>query len=211
MIGSGHNIHVKNGFAEWWRLSFVDGKGKLLPRFRREQHCTTKEDGEDCFKDLSQLLKAAGTIVHPNDWEMIGGVETGHEGPLLVLNETESWGSGRRKWNRLQEQCSQKNSEVVLLGKSKFVNPKRKRFYSKTGKDKSLMGFFYHEPFLRCYEEEIGKFETEHEKWNKPGDAASDVHVSDHQDGDAVYRDGQSMQEREAWRESLGRGSKAYT
>lgn len=58
---------------------------------------------------------------------MIGGVEAGHEGPLLVLNEPESRASGRRKWDRLQEQCSQQNSELVLPGKSKFINPKRKR------------------------------------------------------------------------------------
>lgn len=72
------------------------------------------------------------------------------------------------------------------------------------------MGFFYPQPFFRCCEEEIGNFETEHEKWNKPGGAASVVYVSDHQDGDAVYRDWQSMQERETWREHLGRDSKAY-
>lgn len=198
MIDSGHNISVKNGFAGWWRLSFVAGKGKLFPWLRREQHWTTQEDGEDCFKNLSKLLKEVGTIVHPNEWEMIGGVVAGQEGPLLVLNETKLWASGRSKWNRLQEQCSQQNSELVLLGKSEFVNPKRKRFYSKIGEDKSLMGYFYHKPFPRCYEEGIGKLETEHEKWNEPGGDASDAHVSDHQDGDAVYRDWQSMQEREA-------------
>lgn len=72
---------------------------------------------------------------------MIGGVEAGHEGPLLVLNEPESRASGRRKWIRLQEQCSQQNSELVLPGKSKFVNPKTKGIYSKIGEDKRLLGF----------------------------------------------------------------------
>lgn len=72
---------------------------------------------------------------------MIGGVETGHEGPLLVLNEPESRASGRRKWDRLQEQCSQQISELVLPGKSEFVNPKRKRIYSKIGEDKIMLGF----------------------------------------------------------------------
>ena len=73
------------------------------------------------------------------------------------------------------------------------------------------MGFFYHEPFLRCYEEGIVKFEIEHDKWNKLGSAASDVHVHNYLDGDVVYRDQQSMQKREAWREYLGRDSKTYT
>lgn len=46
------------------------------------------------------MLKEAGTTVHPNDWEMIGRVEAGHEGPVLVLNEPESRARGRRKWDR---------------------------------------------------------------------------------------------------------------
>lgn len=61
-----------------------------------------------------------------------------------------------------QEQCSEQNSELILPGKSEFVNPERKRFYSKIGGDKSLMGFFYYELFFRCYEEGIDKFEREH-------------------------------------------------
>lgn len=31
---------------------------------------------------------------------MIGGVEAGHEEPLLVFNEPESRASGRRNWDR---------------------------------------------------------------------------------------------------------------
>lgn len=72
---------------------------------------------------------------------MIGGAEAGQEGPLLVLNEPESRASGRRKWDRLQEQCSQQNSELALPAMSKFVNPKRKRIYSKIGEDKKLLRF----------------------------------------------------------------------
>lgn len=73
------------------------------------------------------------------------------------------------------------------------------------------MGLFYLKTFLRFCEEGTGKFETEHEKWNKRGGVASDVHMSYHQDGDATYRGWQSVQEREAWRESLGTDGKAYT
>lgn len=99
-----------------------------------------QEDGERCFKDLSELLKEAGTTVHPNDWEMIGRVEAAHEGPLFVLNGPESRASGRRKWERLQEQISQQNSGLALPDKSEFVNPKRNRIYSKIA-DKRLLGF----------------------------------------------------------------------
>jgi len=66
--------------------------------------------------------------------------------------------SGRRTWNRLQEQCPQQNSELVLLDMSEFANPKRKSFYSKTGEDKRVMGFLYHESFFRCCEEELASW-----------------------------------------------------
>lgn len=36
---------------------------------------------------------------------------------------------------------SQQNSDLVLPGKSQFVNPKRKRIYSKIREDKRLLGF----------------------------------------------------------------------
>lgn len=72
---------------------------------------------------------------------MIGGAEAGQEGPLLVLNEPESRASGRRKWDRLQEQCSKQNSELASPAMSKFVNPKGKRIYSKIGEDKKLLRF----------------------------------------------------------------------
>lgn len=86
-------------------------------------------------------MKESGTTVHPNDWEMVGEVEAGHEGPLLVLYEPESRASGRRKWDGLQEQCSQQNSVLALPGMSEFVNPKRKRIYSEIGEDIRLLEF----------------------------------------------------------------------